>query len=90
MKQMISIVSITFFCLLSFSGYPFAEEVPNTEQGITDWLKEKFGDVRRSPDQEPIADYIKGKVVDQNGNPIPDVSVTNKCIIYPTHAKLSA
>lgn len=60
---------------LSSAQFCKAEEVPNTEQGFIDWLNEKFRNVKFTSEQEPIANFIKGKVIDQNGNPIPGVSV---------------
>jgi hypothetical protein len=75
MRILFLFISVMAFSLLSSTQFASAEEVPNTEQGFIDWLNEKFRDVRFTSEQEPIADFINGKVVDQYGNPVSGVSI---------------
>ncbi|MDH4318653.1 MAG: carboxypeptidase-like regulatory domain-containing protein [Desulfobulbaceae bacterium] len=66
---------LIIFCFVGAYGNVFAEELPQTEEGFLEWVRERFGDVQVGDEIVQSANYIRGRVIDQNGTPIPDVEI---------------
>jgi hypothetical protein len=77
MKKLLILSLFIGISMICSNGYCVADEPPPaTEEGFLQWVREKFGEVEISDAPFIKTNFIKGKVVDYNENPISGVEIT--------------
>lgn len=77
MKKILFMSILILISIIYSAEHCVADEPPPaTEEGFLQWAREKFGEVEISDSPFIKTNFIKGKVVDYNGNPISAVEIT--------------